>query len=164
MRHEAVHDPLTGLANRTLLRDRLEHALARSERERGATAVLFVDLDNFKQVNDAHGHAAGDATLVELGNRLQTAVRPGDTIARIGGDEFVALCEHVDEDSALAVGRRLLEAIARPFINGEVEHRLSASIGIALGHSDPDVLLAHADAATYQAKAAGRGRIELFRG
>ena len=115
MRHEAVHDPLTGLANRTLLRDRLEHALARSERETGATAVLFVDLDNFKRVNDAHGHAAGDAALVELGRRLQTAVRPGDTIARIGGDEFVALCEDVSEESALAVGRRLLEAIRLPF-------------------------------------------------
>jgi diguanylate cyclase (GGDEF)-like protein len=163
MRHEALHDPLTGLANRTLLRDRLEHALARSEREHDATAVLFVDLDNFKQVNDAHGHGAGDAALVELGRRLQTAVRPGDTIARIGGDEFVALCEHVDEDSALAVGRRLVAAIGRPFTAGDVQHHLSASIGIALGHADPDALLANADAATYRAKAAGRGRIELFR-
>lgn len=161
MRHEAVHDPLTGLANRTLLRDRLEHALARSERETGATAVLFVDLDNFKQVNDAHGHAAGDATLVELARRLQTAVRPGDTIARLGGDEFVALCEDVSEASALAVGERLLEAIRLPFTAAGVEHHLSASIGIALGHSDPDALLADADAASYRAKAAGRDRIEL---
>jgi diguanylate cyclase (GGDEF)-like protein/PAS domain S-box-containing protein len=163
MRHEAVHDPLTGLANRTLLRDRLEHALARFERDRGETGVLFVDLDNFKQINDAHGHAAGDAALVELSRRLQTAVRPGDTIARLGGDEFVALCEHVDEESALAVGRRLLDAIRLPFTVGGADHELSASIGIALGHSDPDVLLANADAATYRAKAAGRGRIELFR-
>ena len=163
MRHEAVHDPLTGLANRTLLRDRLEHALARSERERGATAVLFVDLDNFKQVNDVHGHAAGDAALVELGRRLQTAVRPGDTIARIGGDEFVAVCEHVDEESALAVGRRLLEAIRMPFSTSNTQHELSGSIGIALGHAGPDQLLATADAATYRAKAAGRGRIELAR-
>jgi diguanylate cyclase (GGDEF)-like protein len=163
MRHEAVHDPLTGLANRTLLRDRLEHALARSERETGATAVLFVDLDNFKRVNDEHGHAAGDAALVELGRRLQTAVRPGDTIARMGGDEFVALCEDVSEESALTVGRRLLEAIQLPFTSGGVEHELSASVGIALGHSDPDALLANADTATYRAKAAGRGRIELYR-
>jgi len=163
MRHEAVHDPLTGLANRTLLRDRLEHALARSERDRGETAVLFVDLDNFKQLNDAHGHAAGDAALVELSRRLQTAVRPGDTIARLGGDEFVALCEHVDEESALAVGRRLLEAIRLPFTAGGAEHELTASIGIAFGHSDADILLANADAATYRAKAGGRGRIELFR-
>jgi diguanylate cyclase (GGDEF)-like protein/PAS domain S-box-containing protein len=162
MRHEAVHDPLTGLANRTLLRDRLEHALARSERETHATAVLFVDLDNFKQVNDAHGHAAGDAALVELGRRLQTAVRPGDTIARLGGDEFVALCEDVTEEAALAVARRLLEAIRLPFTAAGVEHQLSASVGIALGHSHPDALLANADAATYRAKAAGRGRIELY--
>jgi diguanylate cyclase (GGDEF)-like protein len=113
-------------------------------------------------VNDAHGHAAGDAALVELGKRLQTAIRPGDTIARIGGDEFVAVCEHVDENSAFAVGRRLLEAIQRPFAAGDMQHELSASIGIALGHADADALLANADAATYRAKAAGRGRIELF--
>jgi diguanylate cyclase (GGDEF)-like protein/PAS domain S-box-containing protein len=162
-RHEAVHDPLTGVANRTLLHDRLQHAVARSERERGATAVLFVDLDGFKQVNDSHGHAAGDAVLVEVARRLQTAVRPGDTIARLGGDEFVAVCEDIDEASALAVGRRLWEAIQLPFSAGGAEHRLSASIGIALGASDPDTLLANADAALYRAKAAGRGRIDLFR-
>ena len=163
LRYEAVHDPLTGLANRTLLRDRLEHALARSEREGGATAVVFVDLDNFKQVNDAHGHATGDAVLVELGTRLRTAVRPGDTIARLGGDEFVVVCEEIDEDSALAVGRRVQEAIRLPLTAGGGQHRLSASIGIALGVTQPDVLLDNADAAAYRAKAAGRGRIELFR-
>jgi diguanylate cyclase (GGDEF)-like protein len=162
-RHEAVHDPLTGVANRTLLRDRLQHAVARSERERGATAVLFVDLDGFKQVNDAHGHAAGDAVLVEVARRMQTAVRPGDTIARLGGDEFVAVCEDVDEEAALAVGRRLQEAIQMPFSAGGVEHRLSASIGIALGASEPEAMLGNADAALYRAKAAGRGRIDLFR-
>jgi diguanylate cyclase (GGDEF)-like protein len=162
-RHEAVHDPLTGVANRTLLRDRLQLAVARSARERGATAVLFVDLDGFKEVNDAHGHAAGDTVLVEIARRMQTAVRPGDTIARLGGDEFVAVCEDVDEETALAVGRRLQEAIHLTFSAGDVEHRLSASIGIALGASDPDELLANADAALYQAKAAGRGRIDLFR-
>jgi diguanylate cyclase (GGDEF)-like protein/PAS domain S-box-containing protein len=162
MRHEALHDPLTGLANRTLLRDRLEHAIARSERERGATGVLFIDLDNFKDVNDTHGHIAGDAVLVESARRLQAAVRPGDTMARIGGDEFVAVCEHVDADSALAVARRLQEALRPPFITSGVEHRLSASIGIALGDGEPDRILADADAASYRAKAAGRGLIELF--
>ena len=160
-RHEAVHDPLTGLANRTLLRDRLEHALARSERERGETAVLFVDLDNFKQVNDAHGHAAGDTVLVETARRLQTAVRPGDTVARLGGDEFVAVCEGLDEEAALAVGRRLQEAIRPPLSAGGVEHLLTASIGIAIGDRDPDLLIGAADAASYRAKAAGRARIEL---
>ncbi len=162
MRHDAVHDPLTGLANRTLLRDRLQHALARSEREGGATGVLFVDLDNFKQVNDAYGHATGDAVLVELGRRLRTAVRPADTVARLGGDEFVVVCEQVDEESALALGRRLQEAIRLPLTVGGVKHGLSASIGIALGHTDPDALLGDADAAVYRAKADGRGRVELF--
>jgi diguanylate cyclase (GGDEF)-like protein/PAS domain S-box-containing protein len=162
MRHEALHDPLTGLANRTLLRDRLEHAIARSERERGATAVLFIDLDNFKAVNDSHGHAAGDAVLVESARRLHGAVRPGDTVARIGGDEFVALCEDVDADSALAVAHRLQDALRPSFTAGGVEHQLSASIGVALGDREPDRLLADADAASYRAKAAGRGRVELF--
>ena len=162
MRHEALHDPLTGLANRTLLRDRLEHVLARSERGHGATAVLFIDLDNFKQVNDRHGHAAGDAVLVESARRLQSAVRPGDTVARMGGDEFVAVCEDVDIPSALAVGQRLQEALRPPMSAGGREHRVSASIGVALGGADPDTLVANADAASYRAKAAGRGRIELF--
>ena len=163
MRHEAVHDPLTGLANRTLLRDRLEHALARSERdEEMATGVLFVDLDNFKQVNDAYGHAAGDAVLVELGRRLKTAVRPADTVARLGGDEFVVVCEEVDAETALALGRRLEAAIREPLEVGGVTHSLTASIGIALGRTDPDALLGDADTAVYEAKAAGRGRVELF--
>jgi len=162
MRHEALHDPLTGLANRTLLRDRLEHVLARSERGHGATAVLFIDLDNFKQVNDRHGHAAGDTVLVESARRLQGAVRPGDTVARMGGDEFVAVCDDVDVESALAVGQRLQEALQPPMSAGGREHRISASIGVALGGADPETLLADADAASYRAKAAGRGRIELF--
>jgi diguanylate cyclase (GGDEF)-like protein/PAS domain S-box-containing protein len=159
-RYEALHDPLTGLANRTLLRDRLDHALAR--REHGATAALFVDLDGFKQVNDAHGHAAGDVVLVEVARRLHTAVRPGDTIARLGGDEFVAVCEGIDVEAALAVGRRLQDAIEVPLSAGGLEHHLTASIGIALGDRDPDALLADADAASYRAKAAGPGRIEVF--
>jgi diguanylate cyclase (GGDEF)-like protein/PAS domain S-box-containing protein len=159
-RYEALHDPLTGLANRTLLRDRLEHALAR--RERGRTAALFVDLDNFKQINDAHGHASGDTVLVEIARRLHTAVRPGDTIARLGGDEFVAVCEGIDAEAALVVAQRLLNAIEQPLTVGNSEHRLTASIGIALGDSGPDALLADADAAAYRAKAAGRGRIERF--
>jgi diguanylate cyclase (GGDEF)-like protein/PAS domain S-box-containing protein len=163
IRWDAVHDPLTGLANRTLLRDRLEHALARSEREGSATGVLFIDLDNFKGVNDAHGHAAGDAVLVELGRRLPAAVRPADTVARLGGDEFVVVCEQADADSTLTLARRLLAAIALPIDVGVREVRLSASIGIALGRTNPDALLAEADAAAYRAKAAGGGRLELFR-
>jgi diguanylate cyclase (GGDEF)-like protein len=163
MRHEAVHDPLTGLANRTLLRDRLEQALARSERRGGASGLLFVDLDNFKQVNDEYGHATGDAVLVELGKRLQKAVRPTDTVARLGGDEFVVVCEDLDEATAIALGRRLHQALEQPLFIEGIEHTLSASIGIALGRTDPDGLLGNADAAVYRAKAHGRGRVELFR-
>jgi diguanylate cyclase (GGDEF)-like protein/PAS domain S-box-containing protein len=163
MRHDAVHDPLTGLANRTLLRDRLEQALARSQRKGGASGLLFVDLDNFKQVNDEYGHAMGDAVLVELGNRLQTAVRPTDTVARLGGDEFVVVCEELDEETAVALGRRLHDALESPLVIDGIEHKLSASIGIALGQADPDGLLGNADAAVYRAKAHGRGRVELFR-
>jgi len=162
MRHDAVHDPLTGLANRTLLRDRLEQALARSQRRGGASGLLFVDLDNFKEVNDEYGHGMGDAVLVELGQRLQLAVRPTDTVARLGGDEFVVVCEELDERTAVALGRRLHDALERPLVIDDVEHRLSASIGIALGQADADGLLGAADAAVYRAKAHGRGRIELF--
>jgi diguanylate cyclase (GGDEF)-like protein/PAS domain S-box-containing protein len=162
VRHEAVHDPLTGLANRTLLQDRLEHALAKSERLGTETAVLFVDVDNFKDVNDRYGHVAGDAVLMELGRRLSTAIRPGDTIARFGGDEFVAVCEDVDRQSAVLVGERILEAIRMPVTTGAAEHWMSASVGIALGGGEPEALLDHADVAAYRAKSAGRGRIELF--
>jgi diguanylate cyclase (GGDEF)-like protein/PAS domain S-box-containing protein len=163
IRHDAVHDPLTGLANRTLLSDRLEHALARSEREGRDTGVIFIDLDSFKEVNDAHGHATGDAVLAELGRRLPAAVRPSDTVARLGGDEFVVVCEETDEASALALGRRLQEAIRPPVTIGDLELTLSASIGVALGRDDAEALLANADTAVYRAKAAGPGRVELFR-
>jgi diguanylate cyclase (GGDEF)-like protein/PAS domain S-box-containing protein len=162
IRFEALHDPLTGLANRTLLRDRLEQALARSERGHGATAVLFVDLDGFKQVNDGYGHSAGDAVLSELGARMRGAVRPADTVARLGGDEFVVVCEEVDHEAALALGRRMQDAIGLPITAAGVEHRLSASIGIALGQDDPDALVRDADAAAYRAKAGPGGRVEVF--
>ena len=163
IRHEAVHDPLTGLPNRTLLRDRLDRALARSVRDGGDTGVLFVDLDNFKQVNDAHGHGVGDAVLIELGRRLQAAIRPTDTVARVGGDEFVVVCEQVDKPSALALGRRLELAVEQPLRLGEVEHRLTASIGIAVGRNDREELVGRADAALYGAKARGSGSIEVGR-
>jgi diguanylate cyclase (GGDEF)-like protein len=162
MRHDALHDPLTGLANRTLLRDRLQHAIAQSERDHGETGVLFVDLDNFKQVNDVHGHGVGDELLSTLGDRLRSAVRPADTVARMGGDEFVVVCEHTDTSGVLALADRLETAISAPVLAGGARHSLSASIGIALGHEDPDLLLHEADAAVYRAKAAGGARVEVF--
>ena len=162
VRYDAVHDPLTGLANRALLQDRLQHAIGKSRRGTGGAAVLFVDLDNFKQVNDAHGHATGDVVLVELARRLRGAIRPGDTIARFGGDEFVAVCEEVDEAAAMMVGVRILEAVQKPLVTERARHELSASIGIAIGRGEPDELLAAADAAAYRAKANGRGRVEMY--
>lgn len=165
MRHEALHDPLTGLANRALCRERLIHALARTGRDEGAACVLFIDLDDFKAVNDLYGHAAGDALLIGLARRLIATVRPADTVARLGGDEFVIVCEDIDEHTAIALGHRLTEAIHEPLDVDGIEHRLSASIGIALGGAgrrDPDALLADADAAAYRAKAEGRGRVEVF--
>src|SRR3954453_17111987 len=165
MRHEALHDPLTGLANRALCRERLIHALARTGRDDGSACVLFIDLDDFKGVNDLYGHAAGDALLIALSRRLVATVRPADTVARLGGDEFVVVCEDIDESTAIALGHRLTEAIGEPLDVDGIEHRLSASIGIALGAAgrrDPDSLLADADAAAYRAKAEGRGRGEVF--
>jgi diguanylate cyclase (GGDEF)-like protein/PAS domain S-box-containing protein len=163
MRHQALHDPLTGLANRALCRDRISHALALSERAGTAAAVLFVDLDNFKRVNDLYGHAAGDALLVALARRMTAAVRPADTVARLGGDEFVVVGEDVDDRTAIALGWRVAAAVQEPVEPDGTQ--LSASVGIALGTSastDPDVLIGHADAAAYRAKARGAGRVEIF--
>jgi diguanylate cyclase (GGDEF)-like protein/PAS domain S-box-containing protein len=162
MRYQAVHDPLTGLPNRTLLRDRLDQALARSAREGGATGVLFVDLDHFKQINDRQGHTAGDAVLMKLGSRLQRAVRPADTVARFGGDEFVIVCEDIDETTARALGGRLQDAIAAPLGVAAVGYALTASIGIAVGQADAEGLVSHADVALYRAKARGPGHIEVY--
>ena len=165
MRQQALHDSLTGLANRTLCRDRILHALALSEREGGNAAVLFVDIDNFKRVNDVFGHAAGDELLIALAQRMVATVRPADTVARLGGDEFVVVCESVDERTALALGWRVAAAVQEPIVAAGTEHQVAASIGIALGSgagTDPDVLIGHADTAAYRAKERGTGRVELF--
>ena len=165
MRHDALHDPLTGLANRTLLYDRLNHAVAQSQRGLGDTCVLFVDLDDFKQVNDEHGHQVGDELLATLGGRLMGAVRPADTVARMGGDEFVVVCENIDVPAALTLADRLEAAIAEPIRAAGAEHRLSASIGLAVGRgAAAESLLRNADAAVYRAKAAGGARVEMFSG
>ncbi len=165
IRHQALHDPLTRLANRTLCRDRLEHALAHAERSGSAAAVLYVDVDDFKRVNDLYGHGAGDAVLVSLARRLAAAVRPADTVARLGGDEFVVVCEDVDERAALGLGWRVATAVQEPIEVGGSQHRLTASVGIALGageSTDAESLVSNADAAAYRAKAAGRGHVEMY--
>ena len=166
IRHRALHDPLTGLPNRTLVLDRLAGALARRRRDEGAVAVVLLDLDHFKLVNDSLGHRAGDELLTSLAPRLQDAVRPSDTVARLGGDEFVVVCEDLDGvRAAVQVAERLVAAVRQPLVLGDAEHFASASIGIALAESaeaDPQTLIRDADAAMYRAKERGRGRYELF--
>lgn len=160
LRQAALHDTLTGLPNRALLLDRLQHALARETR---STAVLFVDLDQFKIVNDARGHAAGDELLVGVAARLRANARPADTVARFGGDEFLVVCEDVDEDGARDLAEGLLTALDAPFRVSGGEVHLTASIGVALSPAPSSgALLSHADAAMYAAKVAGRRRIRIF--
>jgi diguanylate cyclase (GGDEF)-like protein/PAS domain S-box-containing protein len=165
LRHRAFHDALTGLGNRALFRDRLEHALARQHRSRAALAVLSIDLDDFKTVNDVHGHVTGDRLLVEIGARLRTVVRPEDTVARMGGDEFALLLEGIDVGEACAVADRVLTALRQPLLIDDTDSATTASIGIAVAHGqlDATALLQRADIAMYEAKASGKGRSEVFR-
>jgi diguanylate cyclase (GGDEF)-like protein/PAS domain S-box-containing protein len=165
IRHQALHDGLTGLPNRTLVRDRLQLALQRAERTGRHASVLVVDVDNFQLINDSLGHAAGDELLKAIASRLQGAVRPGDTVARLGGDEFVVLCEDVgDVAGAERVARRLSECTACPFEIASVQHRVEISIGVALADASAtaESLLRDADAALHRAKERGRARHELF--
>ncbi|HUN79587.1 MAG TPA: EAL domain-containing protein [Solirubrobacteraceae bacterium] len=163
IRHQALHDALTGLPNRTLVLEHLERAGGHSGKQ---LAVLLLDLDRFKLVNDSFGHAAGDALLVEIAPRLREALRPGDTIGRLGGDEFVVvLADVADERVAVEVAERIVHALRRPFLLEGIEHFATVSIGIALAGSDrarPDALIRDADAALYRAKERGRGRYEVF--
>ena len=164
LRHQALHDTLTGLPNRALLDDRMSHALNAARARDGIVAVLFLDLDRFKVLNDAEGHAAGDAVLVEVANRLRGAVRPEDTVARFGGDEFVVLCETGGLDTAHHVAERLHESLRHPFHTEGPARFLAASIGIAMADGDSTAadLLRDADAAMYRAKDLGRGRTAVF--
>jgi diguanylate cyclase (GGDEF)-like protein len=161
--HRALHDPLTGLGNRVLFRERLEHALERCPRTDRDVAVLFVDVDDFKAVNDRFGHAHGDELLVALAGRLRALLRVEDTAARLGGDEFAVLLEEVaDGADAVHVAERLLDELQRPVVVSGHEVTVGASIGIATGCVAADDLLRNADFAMYQAKAGGRGRYALF--
>ena len=169
--HQALHDPLTGLANRTLLSDRLEQALARAERRETGVALLFIDLDNFKYVNDSLGHEAGDRLLVLVAARLKGCARPEDTLARLGGDEFTLLLEGLEDiEDVRRVGERVMEVLHDPlYLPSHLPGRelfAWASIGITFseagGQEGADVLLRQADLALYDAKWAGKARYAVF--
>jgi diguanylate cyclase (GGDEF)-like protein len=164
--HEQFHDPLTGLPNRALFRDRLEHALARADRQIEPVGVLVLDIDNFKVVNDSLGHAQGDQLLLAVAARLRSCLRLGDTAARLGGDEFTVLVEDVsDLDELTAVAERIAEALRLPVRLDGRQVVTSASIGLAVSGSrnkSAEALLRDADLAMYRAKAKGKARWELF--
>jgi diguanylate cyclase (GGDEF)-like protein len=166
LEHQALHDPLTDLANRTLFLDRLEQALAWDERREGKVKVLFLDLDNFKLINDSLGHALGDELLVRVARRLKACVRKQDTLARFGGDEFTVLIEGSTGalGNALLVSERIIEELQAPFLLGDQEVFVTASIGISSSTSAtlPEELLRNADTAMYRAKAAVRPSYEVF--
>jgi diguanylate cyclase (GGDEF)-like protein/PAS domain S-box-containing protein len=165
IRERALHDPLTGLPNRVLFVDRLEHALSRLDRQDSLAAILFLDLDHFKLVNDSLGHHVGDELLTAAAPRLRQALRSSDTVARFGGDEFGILLEDiVSERDAIETAERIAAIFARPFVLSGSEHFVTTSIGIALarGGEQADELIRDADAAMYRAKDRGRARYEVF--
>ena len=162
--HQATHDALTGLPNRSLFADRLNDALARARRQSSALAVMFLDLDQFKLVNDGVDHATGDEVLAETARRLLATARGADTVARFGGDEFTVLAEVNDEEEATALGDRFRAAVSAPIIVGDRDYSVRASVGIVItrGGGDPVSLIRDADAAMYRAKEEGRDRVVVF--
>jgi diguanylate cyclase (GGDEF)-like protein len=165
--HQAFHDTLTGLPNRSLFRDRLDHALARQARDQKPLAVLLVDLDDFKTVNDSLGHAAGDQLLVAVAAKLHECLRPADTAARLGGDEFAVLVEDMrGRRDALAVANRIIEALMGKIVIDGKEVFVHGSVGIALtyGGDTPEDVLRNADVAMYAAKESGKGGYEVYDG
>lgn len=163
--HEALHDALTDLANRFLFHDRLLHATARNHRHLERVAVLFLDIDEFKDVNDSLGHQAGDLVLGTVAERIAGMVRGADTVARLGGDEFGILVEDIGQEPPVALAERILAAVREPIPISDGELILSASIGLVLsepGVTDADSLVRDADIAMYAAKDAGKDRVEVF--
>ena len=164
--HQAFHDALTGLPNRALFMERLQHALARAGRRGTPIGVIFLDLDNFKVINDSLGHEAGDHLLVAVAERLAACIRPGDTVARLGGDEFTLLLEDfADDDQFLSVAERVTEALRAPIMVSGRSVFTTGSLGIAVSrgdHATPDDLLRDADTAMYQAKGGGKARGVIF--
>ncbi len=166
LERQALHDPLTRLPNRLLLMDRARQALARLHRSQGVVAMLFVDLDRFKAVNDNLGHDAGDRLLVAISERLAELMRDSDTVARLGGDEFVILAEDIDSEERGDGARRARARRARgPVPAGVGEVAMLASVGVSVSREldvDPESMLREADVAMYRAKAAGGRRLKLF--
>ena len=165
LQHQALHDPLTGLPNRTLFADRLRQARARARRREGEVSVLFMDLDNFKVINDSLGHKAGDRLLVAVSKRIKSILRPEDTVARLGGDEFIFLLEDTGTQGAVHVAERVLKQMWEPYFLGRRRLFVTASIGVATGgvkgRYDAD-LLRNADLAMYRAKHSGKARYAVF--
>nr|WP_321469411.1 EAL domain-containing protein [uncultured Desulfobulbus sp.] len=166
LEHQAQHDALTGLPNRVLFNDRLREALKRMERHRNRVALLFLDLDNFKRINDGFGHTTGDNLLVELSGRLKAQLRDSDTLARQGGDEFLVLLNDVEAvDDASTIAMRLLESLQQPFYHGTVEFFVTASVGVTVAPEDgvsAEVLIKNADMAMYRAKNLGKNNFQFF--
>lgn len=167
LEHNAYHDKLTGLPNRSLLSDRLRQAMRMEQRREQQLAVVYIDLDGFKQINDSHGHDTGDHLLIAIGRRFQQVLREGDTIARLGGDEFVAVLIDIDDTAAsIPLLRRLLQAISQPILVDDLVLQVSASLGVTFypqaDEVDADQLLRQADQAMYQAKLAGKNRYYFF--
>ncbi len=164
--HQARHDPLTDLPNRLAALEHLEHAARRAERSRETLAVLFIDLDGFKSVNDSRGHAEGDHLLHEVGNRLARTLRHDEFVARLGGDEFLVVSESLDGSGAAALGERIIREIAQPYVNGDDLYTISASVGVALTDAEEAIdaleLVREADVAVYHAKERGRSRVVVF--
>ena len=166
LEHLALHDPLTGLANRILFEERVRDELRRRGRTGQDVAVLYADLDGFKAVNDTWGHAAGDLLLATLADRLRDCLRPGDILARLGGDEFAVCCPDLSgAEDALAVAHRVVDEVTSPVMVGSTFVRVSVGVGVALAVDDEPTdgarLIARADLAMYAAKHAGRARVTL---
>jgi diguanylate cyclase (GGDEF)-like protein len=162
----AFYDPLTGLANRRLFKDRLDQALKKVRRQKNHMALLYLDLDRFKEINDDYGHDAGDVLLIEIANRLRHAVRDSDVISRIGGDEFNLILHDLGcEQDAISVAEKVLESVNQPIDIGVKEVTISASIGITLAPDDgvdAKELIKNADVAMYQSKQLGRNRCQRY--
>ena len=164
--YQVLHDPVTGLANRVALMDRLSQALASLERQPGRLAVLYVDLDHFKAINDSFGHDAGDQVLAEVGRRLSLLSRNADTVARLGGDEFVVLCGALrDDDDVGLIADRIVRGIRAPYIEEGRDLSITCSVGIVVTRdplTEPEQLIRDADGAMYEVKETGRNRYRVF--